>query len=50
MIEDYSAQDGNETECQCGNFGSIDEGKWIKKKQHSFMYSVVILKGRRNTK
>jgi len=39
IVEDYSAQDGNEVKCQCGNLVGIDEGKWIKMKQRSFTYS-----------
>jgi hypothetical protein len=39
IIEDSSVRDGNEVRCQCGNLIGIDEGKWIKLKQHSFTYS-----------
>jgi hypothetical protein len=37
IIKDYSTRDGNEVKCQCGNLIGIDEGKWIKMKQHSFL-------------
>jgi len=39
VIEDYSIREGNEVKCQCGNLIGIDEGKWVKMKQHSFIYS-----------
>jgi len=44
IIEDKSIRDGDEIKCQCGNLVGIDEGKWIKMKQHSFTYSGVIKK------
>jgi len=47
IIKDYSVRDGNKIECQCGNLIGIDEGKWIKMKQHSFIYSGAIIKNRR---
>ena len=37
--KDYSVRDGNEVRCRCGNLIGIDEGKWIKLKQNSFIYS-----------
>jgi len=44
IIEDNSIRDEDEIKCQCGNLVGIDEGKWIKMKQHSFAYSGVIKK------
>ncbi len=38
IVKDYSVHDGHEVKCQCGNLIGIDEGKWIKMKQHSFVY------------
>ena len=38
IIRDYSIRDGNEVKCECGNLIGIDEGKWVKMKQHSFIY------------
>jgi len=39
IVEDYSIHEGKEVRCQCGNLIGIDEGKWIKLKQHSFTCS-----------
>ncbi len=39
IMKDFSIRDGNKVRCQCGNLIGIDEGKWIKMKQHSFIYS-----------
>ena len=39
IIKDYSIHNGNRIVCQCGNLIGIDEGKWIKMKQKSFIYS-----------
>jgi len=39
IAKDWSLRDGNEVKCQCGNLIGIDEGKWIKMKQRSFIYS-----------
>ncbi len=44
IIENYSLQDGNKIKCQCGNLIGIEQGKWIKMKQHSFIYSGTIIK------
>jgi len=44
IIEDFSVHDGREVRCQCGNLIGIDEGKWIKLKQHSFVTSGTKLK------
>ena len=38
IVKDDSVRNGNEIKCQCGNLIGIDEGKWIKMKQHSFIY------------
>ncbi len=39
IVKDYSARDGNEVKCMCGNSIGIDSEKWIKMKQNSFSYS-----------
>lgn len=36
LIEDYTLRKQNEVRCECGNLIGIDEGKWIKMKQHTF--------------
>jgi len=38
IIEDYSGHEGKEIRCKCGNLVGIDEGKWIKLKQHAIKY------------
>jgi len=45
IIEDNSVRDGSEVKCQCGNLVGIDEGKWIRMKQSSFIYSGTKTKG-----
>jgi len=45
IIEDYSVRNGSEIKCQCGNLIGIDEGKWIKMKQRSFICSGARTKG-----
>jgi hypothetical protein len=35
-------RDGNEVKCQCGNLIGIAEEKWVKMRQHSFIYSGVV--------
>jgi hypothetical protein len=42
LIEDYTLRKQNEVRCECGNLIGIDEGKWIKMKQHTFFYSGTI--------
>ncbi|MCD6453188.1 MAG: hypothetical protein J7K77_02760 [Dehalococcoidales bacterium] len=39
IIKDYSLRNGNEVRCRCGSLIGIDEGKWIRMKQSSFIYS-----------
>lgn len=39
ITEDRTIRSGQEVKCQCGNLVGIDEGKWIKMKQHSFTHS-----------
>lgn len=39
IMEDCSLHDGNELKCQCGSVIGIDEGRWIKMKQRSFICS-----------
>jgi len=46
IVEDYSVRDGDKVKCLCGNLIGIDEGKWIKMKQHTFVFSGTITKGR----
>ncbi len=38
IIEDYSIHDGRKVRCKCGNLIGVDEGKWIKLKQHAIKY------------
>ena len=45
IVEDYSIREGSEVRCQCGSLMGMDEGKWIKMKQHSFTYSGTTAKG-----
>lgn len=44
IIEDNSIRKANEIKCQCGSLVGVDEGKWIKMKQHSFTYSGAVKK------
>ncbi len=44
IIEDFSIHDGKEVRCKCGNLMGLDEGKWVKLKQHSFITSGTKLK------
>jgi len=44
IIEDHSIHEGKEKRCKCGNLIGIDEGRWIKLKQHSFVISGTKLK------
>jgi hypothetical protein len=39
IIEDFSVHDGKNITCTCGNLIGVDEGKWIKLKQHAFITS-----------
>jgi len=39
IIEDYTMKEGDNIKCTCGNLIGIDEGKFIKLKQHSFIKS-----------
>jgi hypothetical protein len=45
IVADYSVRVGNEVRCRCGNLIGIEEGKWIRMKQHSFTYSGTRAKG-----
>jgi hypothetical protein len=45
IVKDYSVREGNEVRCQCGNLIGIDEGRWVKMKQRSFVYSETITRG-----
>jgi len=43
IVKDFSVRQGNEVRCQrCGNLIGIDEGRWIKLKQGSFITSGTI--------
>ncbi|RLF42281.1 MAG: hypothetical protein DRN17_07975 [Thermoplasmata archaeon] len=44
IVEEFSVHEGKERRCKCGNLIGIDEGKWIKLKQHSFVTSGTKLK------
>jgi hypothetical protein len=44
IIEDNAVRNNDEIKCTCGNLVGVDEGKWIKMKQHSFTYSGAIKK------
>lgn len=35
IIDDFSIIDGRVVKCKCGNQIGIDEGKWIKIKNHN---------------
>jgi len=48
IIEDNSVHVGSEIKCQCGNSIGIDEGKWIKMRQHSFQYSGTVTRKKKN--
>ena len=39
IVEDLSNHDGKNIKCVCGNIIGIDEVKWIKLKQHTFITS-----------
>ena len=39
IIEDFSVHEGKNIKCTCGNQVGIDEKKWIKLKQQSFLTS-----------
>jgi len=39
IVEDLSIHDGKSVSCKCGNLIGVDEGKWIKLKQHSIVTS-----------
>jgi hypothetical protein len=39
IAEDYSMHNGRERKCLCGNVIGVDEGQWIKLKQHSFIHT-----------
>jgi len=42
IIEDYSVRDGKKVRCRCDNLIGVEQGKWIKMRQHSFTYSGTI--------
>lgn len=44
IVKDYSVRDGYKVKCQCGNLIGIDEVKWIKMKQSSFIFHGTIMK------
>jgi hypothetical protein len=39
IVEDFSIHEGKKIKCKCGNLLGIDEDKWIKLKQNSFITS-----------
>ena len=39
IIKDFSIHDGNKIKCKCGNIIGIDQEKWIKMRQKSFIYT-----------
>jgi len=39
IVEDLSIHDSKNVLCKCGNLIGVDEGKWIKLKQHSIVIS-----------
>jgi len=39
IVEDFSIHSGKNVFCKCGNLIGVDEGKWIKLKQHSIVTS-----------
>jgi hypothetical protein len=39
IIRDYGLREGNKVLCKCGNLIGIDEGKWVKMRQGSFIYT-----------
>jgi hypothetical protein len=39
IVEDHCLHEGSLVKCSCGTLIGIDEGKWIKLKQHAFTYS-----------
>ena len=39
ISKDYSIREGNIVKCPCGNVIGIENGKKIKMKQNSFIYS-----------
>ena len=39
IVEDLSIYNGKNVLCKCGNLIGVDEGKWIKLKQHSIVTS-----------
>ncbi|MEA1869922.1 MAG: hypothetical protein U9N09_07250 [Euryarchaeota archaeon] len=42
IIRDYSVRDGDEVKCRCGNLIGVAEERWVKMRQHSFIYSGVV--------
>jgi len=44
VVEDFSIHSGKDIKCPCGNLIGVDDGKWIKMKQHAFTHSGVATK------
>lgn len=43
IVRDDSVRDGEMVLCPCGNLIGHDEGKWIKMRQGSFIYSGTVM-------
>ena len=44
ISDDFSIHDGKLIKCKCGNVIGVDEDKWVKLKQNSFISSGNIAK------
>ena len=44
IVEDFGIHSGMDIKCPCGNLIGVDDGKWIKMKQHTFIHSGVATK------
>jgi hypothetical protein len=44
IVQDLSVHDGTTIKCPCGKTVGVDEGKWIKLKQHAITYTGARLK------
>jgi len=39
ILKDCSVHEGSKVQCRCGNLIGFDQGKWIKMRQTSFIYT-----------